>query len=295
MVALSIQPSYFQSLCPLVLDRSNFQHLDGQSPTEEIISEIDWACFIDPDALESSVVEFATDVAIFPSQDISMVDTLGEFNHDLIEDDISATRDENDKTIGSQGTENETFHTSEPMTMLPESPVIAGKVAVAQTQVEVIVLSSDDEVDQHGAHTTTFGLLLQPTHHQSPDSRRREKIKRPGFVHWKDANKLLRQQQHHRTPAKLRKVEASPRSSERTDDDDEFEVKKILGVRRNKRGEIVVRAHWAGYPSDRRWYPIDDFTGAFGRLRHFYMQSANQKKPKPWWWSDEKSHGGLTS
>ena len=224
--ALSIQSFHCQSLCPLVLDRSNCQHLDGQSATKEIFSEIDWAYFVDdPDVLESSVAGFdiSGDAAILISQDISMVDALNleadlEINpesskHDLIKGDISATRYEDDgDAIVSQGTENETSRTSEPMTMQPESSMIASKVAVTQAQVDIIVLSSDDEVDTDGALTMTFGLPLQPTYDRLPSSRHRKTIKRHGFLPWKEANKLLRQRRHS-TPAKLRKVKVSSRSS----------------------------------------------------------------------------------
>lgn len=200
--ALSIQPSHCQSLC---LDLSNCQHLNGQSAIEEFFSETEWNRFIDMDDFESDSLDNT-----MTSQDISMVDTLNleadlEMNSEkskqnLIEGNTPATPDQNDKnTIVSRDTENETSHASKPMAMLLESSMIAGKVAVAQAQVNIIVLSSDDE--------------LQPMYDRSLSSRRRKTVTRNGFPSWKEANKLLRRQ-YHSTPAKLCKVKASSRSSD---------------------------------------------------------------------------------
>lgn len=62
------------------------------------------------------------------------------------------------------------------------------------------------------------------------------------------------------------------------DDDDEYEVERILDSRVN-RGQLQYRAKWLGYENDPVWYPAENFKNSPHKLRDFH--TANLVRPGP--------------
>ena len=62
------------------------------------------------------------------------------------------------------------------------------------------------------------------------------------------------------------------------EEDDEYEVEKILDARVN-RGKLQYRVKWLGYEDDREWYDASNFKNSPHMLRGFH--TANPTRPGP--------------